>query len=967
MQAPDEAPLWPPPKAPLSTQRLASIANALGIPIPAVRTPFTRSPSETASRSQTTSGTTSIPSCSKYLLHVIPPQFLNHGSGKSHRPPLPSTNGYHPQFRRGVLVPVCANFQTQLALIAKEYALPSTTGILLYLVTSPNDSPDTATTTRNEQVNEPGPLLSEEIWKHLWTRVIRVEQMEDNVLPTSTRLYRLGSQSGADESISSSQRDGDSARQLRPFISAGTSRSRSVASSFSPSSCASSTSDLRLNSKSPFMTSSSDPGTPDTSQSSMDEVAIKADRLLLPGLGSPSLIPVLAKVEFDIDHRKAGWLEPWLRSRRVNHAKRFKAKHDGSRELPLAFVTGTKASIDHEDADYTSLSHHSDSEAESDAENATARVSLCTAAHGPVEDVFGTDAGTTAGRRSNERDEKLLKMTSRSQLSVIISSQESLKNLSHGVNAAEDEVDVYTKVRSPEESEKRVGAIFDDLDLGLDPTVEFDDNDQYDKRRSQFLMKAKLDEIEKAMLQCSPRALKTSSEEDSANARQSPSKTTYLTVSPSRKGDARRGQLHHNDDLEIASPTWPSVSHRSSREPIPIKPDDPVAPPQLALNGIATAGTNTVTISTLTRETNDLEEDHSQTIVFEPGDTDVIDDHIPLSPDPIERFPPTVVEKIPHGGIASRARPPTTTITASRFSLDSTDEAVSKSSNRATLVKGIKKLWRRSDKTNSQLPQVPSTGRSSPNQLPPRHERPSKGDSLHTPDATSPVAVDQLPVPSSATSSRSPSPNFAGPSNLEGFHFDQESPYPTRFPSRHSPQPTSPPLPPPPEQKTIRKSILNWTKSRNGSVSQGASVAESRASLEQSRPPSRSGIVEGLRARQPSIVGLIFNKHVPTSSADIPPSPRIPEHFLVNSRHAAPLPTTVSVTPPGQPMSDTNLPRSSTDSHASSEHRTSSSRGSLASSQDSLYTRPSFDTSQFEIVSPKAAALTYPYHGLDHD
>ncbi|KIL56749.1 hypothetical protein M378DRAFT_16811 [Amanita muscaria Koide BX008] len=92
--------------------------------------------------------------------------------------------------------------------------------------------------------------------------------------------------------------------------------------------------------------------------------------------------------------------------------------------------------------------------------------------HGPVEDVFGTDASTTAGRRSNERDEKLLKMTSRSQLSVIISSQESLKNLSHGVNAAEDEVDVYTKVRSPEESEKRVGAIFDDLDLGLDPTVE---------------------------------------------------------------------------------------------------------------------------------------------------------------------------------------------------------------------------------------------------------------------------------------------------------------------------------------------------------------------------------------------------------------------------------------------------------------------------------------------------------------
>jgi hypothetical protein len=39
-------------------------------------------------------------------------------------------------------------------------------------------------------------------------------------------------------------------------------------------------------------------------------------------LDSPSIIPILTRVEFDIDRRKAGWYEPWLRSRRMNQLKR---------------------------------------------------------------------------------------------------------------------------------------------------------------------------------------------------------------------------------------------------------------------------------------------------------------------------------------------------------------------------------------------------------------------------------------------------------------------------------------------------------------------------------------------------------------------------------------------------------------------------------------------------------------------
>jgi hypothetical protein len=43
-------------------------------------------------------------------------------------------------------------------------------------------------------------------------------------------------------------------------------------------------------------------------------------------LKSQSIIPILAKVEFDIDRRKAAWYEPWLRSRRMNQLKRSETR-----------------------------------------------------------------------------------------------------------------------------------------------------------------------------------------------------------------------------------------------------------------------------------------------------------------------------------------------------------------------------------------------------------------------------------------------------------------------------------------------------------------------------------------------------------------------------------------------------------------------------------------------------------------
>ncbi|KAJ2982066.1 hypothetical protein NUW54_g10795 [Trametes sanguinea] len=149
--SPVSTPSWAPPRAPLPPHRLAKLANALGVatPVPAIHAisspassyapspilpntaassafDFRRSPTPSVGSAHTY---TPVTQTSKYLLHVIPPAHLPHESDNVYDnellPPPPSASGYHAQFRRGILVPVYPTLQTQLAAIAKEYALPS--------------------------------------------------------------------------------------------------------------------------------------------------------------------------------------------------------------------------------------------------------------------------------------------------------------------------------------------------------------------------------------------------------------------------------------------------------------------------------------------------------------------------------------------------------------------------------------------------------------------------------------------------------------------------------------------------------------------------------------------------------------------------------------------------------------------------------------------------------------------------
>jgi hypothetical protein len=538
---------------------------------------------------------------SKFLLHVIPPHHLPHDSNNSDaihtNPSPPNAPGYHLHFRRGTLVPVYPTLQAQLGAIAKEYALPSTTGLILYMILTPTTD---SSSQPPDEMDEPGPRLSEDIWKHLWTRVLRIEQRDDLAPSPNFTPQLLGLKSATRSTPFLPQ---ENPGLLRPFIaSQGPDPLQAHAPQPHSPSTASSLSDLHSISKSATASSESiSPSEPDTSDTSVDESAMRANFINLPGLTSPSLIPILAKVEFDIDRQKAGWYAPWIRSRNANHAKRTDNRKcrennpddEPSDHVPIELLTGKKeklkrlsrTSIQDEIlegggvAGYAPLPE-SPEEIDSDSdsansedycEDATTRVPSLTGGKDPLDDVFGTDADTWADIHASNRGEsesknphiiqlaltgaeiaalpsqeifdddddilstpeedevrELLDLMSKPNLVVsipsppknerasssspigirknpppplvlvpkdksggpVISATTSLSSLpmplsssSTGLaylskSSSEEDIDPveedyeFTRIRSPEESEKRGGAVFDDLDLGLDPTED---------------------------------------------------------------------------------------------------------------------------------------------------------------------------------------------------------------------------------------------------------------------------------------------------------------------------------------------------------------------------------------------------------------------------------------------------------------------------------------------------------------
>ncbi|KAH9486339.1 hypothetical protein JR316_0000403 [Psilocybe cubensis] len=860
------SPTWRPPKSPLPPHRLAKLANALGVatPIPAapprpahdplpspVLDPHSRLSPTPSTAASARSFAALQPPTSKFLLHVVPPAHLPHRAADPH-------------LRRGTLVPVHPTLHAQLGAIAKEYALPSPAGLVLYLVTQSQEAAD-----------EPGPRLSEDIWRHLWTRVLRAEQRDDVLSPS---LSPLSSRSvtpatprtpfalapAARSTPFLPQENAPATGPLRPLLSI----SSTAPTDFPPyspqasySSSPSSLSDIRAahNKSAPPSSSTShshseaeEASTPDTS------VVDDASGLPLPGLTSPSLIPILAKVEFDIDKRKAAWYEPWLRSRRANQAKRARvekekkgkaeqregsesgdAEEEGTRAAPIELLMGKKDTKDpfglasapvtvpiepeeeEEVAAENGYARLSDDDSDDDdefAEENTARVMPPPPPDAdPLSDVFGNDADTWAEihaerpkskhlsnpnivplaltaqeleddshdqndhhddnddetKSTKEEDEvfEMLDMMGNPKLAMSLPSPEKphspdmgatprkippplvLKGKDKSVVSAlvsatkedsgssavgspgsaglaylregdvspqsqgsteekEKAEEVYvTRVRSPTESlEKRAGAVFDDLDfdLGLDPTEDFDEDDPHDRRRSQYLMRAQLDDLEKTMAQLSPRILNLSLEDEPHNMSFGSSATGLsprsmgaktVSLSPGRNSDllpsttltgSPRLPRHPEPDPADGPMSWPAVPFSAIKDreaSSSSNADAPPSPPRLAVNGVTTSAPRSympsraptgsgLSESERRKKLEDNEQalypgsssvppppnSNNNTITINSSGTGAESPVIPLSPDPFGRHGPSPSPSSPEPIVMTGAQWDTMTI-----------------------------------------------------------------------------------------------------------------------------------------------------------------------------------------------------------------------------------------------------------------------------------------------------------------
>ncbi|KAF7302992.1 hypothetical protein MKEN_01262100 [Mycena kentingensis (nom. inval.)] len=717
---------WEPPKNPVPPHRLARLANALGVPTPIIHAP--PSPSYAGSnpvhdqyrRSPTPSTATSFAfaSSSKYLLHVIPPMNLPHDSDAFDSDLTPPS-----LHRLGLPRPLSARNPRSLPLnppipTRRHRKGPSATE-------NPKSLP--------EEDEVPGPRLSDDIWRHLWVRVAKSESREEGLSPPLLGL-------GLGIAGRSSPYLHQSSAYPLPLISRnGTSNLQAplhpqpqypvTPSPTTPSS----TSEIpRYNTKSaPPSTSSRSASDADGDADRRDAetpATSRADSLDLPGLGTDALIPILAKVEFDIDRRRAAWFEPWLRSRRMNHAKHTRSTStagagssadDEERRAPLPFKlngnrTGSPESLAAARALYLPLSESPSPMLGSEADDDDSDARLAPRPGNPQGDLDDDgdeddeDEDLTRRRDAMGRSRLTIEangMSSRSSPSrkkgpptpLILhprpgSDPTNVPPLAPDSEAdtppseeeegrtilpyLDPERDLDPEQRSKKTPAKRGGGFYDDMDLGF--SSDDLEDDPNDRRKSQFLMRAQLDEIEKNLAQFSPRKLKSETlEEDqtlhlntlaSSPTLSPPKFSPQSAISPSEVFQALsnsdvfpptpRLPQHPNalpdDESDLNDPTnqaaWPAVPFNTLAERTNANER---SPPRLAVNGVSTSapkrflpnsrapGAPGAPSETELRK-KELEEQQTSYPAMTPAigkKTSLNSPLIPLSPDPFGRYP----------------------------------------------------------------------------------------------------------------------------------------------------------------------------------------------------------------------------------------------------------------------------------------------------------------------------------------
>ncbi|KAL7420753.1 hypothetical protein Q5752_004705 [Cryptotrichosporon argae] len=336
---PEYAYAYAPPARPLNPHQLGRIAQSFGIVVPHL--PHTPALSPSASASPVLSGgagacaaspVSSIGAlgrarsatpysplfASHYLLTVVPPLVLLPPS------PMPDTTARAQRWRRGRLLPLQPTLGAMLVTIAREFGLPATTGIAVYLVQAQAMDGGRRDSLSFEAHDDDdvagagvGPLVSAATWAPLFASYIHGAPSLASTPSTTPHRAPRSATASTTQGAPPSPLSLASGRQGK--ASAGHAKSLSGGPGATPVKAPSQSSLSSVSSLLPVTPSSL---TPATSASAC---------ALAPA--SPAL-PIVGTIEFDIDPDDAPWFDDWQRAGGPSRRAARLESH-GVRELRL--------------------------------------------------------------------------------------------------------------------------------------------------------------------------------------------------------------------------------------------------------------------------------------------------------------------------------------------------------------------------------------------------------------------------------------------------------------------------------------------------------------------------------------------------------------------------------------------------------------------------------------------------------
>ncbi|SNX86155.1 uncharacterized protein MEPE_04864 [Melanopsichium pennsylvanicum] len=249
------------------------------------------------------------PPSPSYFVTIVPPHDY---------PISPNVSQYErDRFQRGSLLPLYPTLGGQLWAISREFSLPSLGGLMLYLA--------------DDGQGNRGPRIGDAAWQALWSRYFADDDATSTsyklplAFPSSRRSSIVPADSFADPSASSSAHVADLSRSTQAEASSSRPSIPYVSSRPSP----------RFEALAFSRRDASDDWSPSARSAAWSaHASSSAARLPIPPPPFPTL-PILARIEWQVDYNKASWWHPWIAARTApSHTKR--PLHKPRRSMHLA-------------------------------------------------------------------------------------------------------------------------------------------------------------------------------------------------------------------------------------------------------------------------------------------------------------------------------------------------------------------------------------------------------------------------------------------------------------------------------------------------------------------------------------------------------------------------------------------------------------------------------------------------------